>query len=228
MSLSPISQKCHDISYAVFRCAAVMTNAELRKEIENAAVDFLANLPALSNIKDQMSDIFASPVDKLERLISLAESVEEMKTVNAMVLRRELGNLQTAIQAHQASIKLASTGNDLDISGMFAASTLPNKLIESKKSIAPIEIKLRSVSASSERDSITDRQRSILRHVREIPFCRLRNILEAMPEVSERTIRNDIQNLIEKQLVKRIGGGGPNSYFESLEVSLPTQTAITR
>ncbi len=225
MSLSPISQKAHDISFATFRVAALIKNSKLRGEIESSAVELVSHYEELAD----PSLPFTTPnvVDKLERLISLAESIGEMKAVNASVLKRELGNLQTAVDFHINTFKGHPNGtNEIDISSMFPSSTLTSgKPKNSKFSSSGNKPQPESEATNYELPTTnsqepTVRQMAILRNIRETEFCRLRNIVEAMPNISERTIRNDIQGLIEKGLVRRVGGGGPNSYFQTMELAL--------
>ena len=235
MSLSPISQKAHDISFAAFRVAALIKNPKLRSEIESAAVDLVSHYEEIADT----SLPFTTPnvVDKLLRLITLAESISEMKPINASVLKRELGNLQTAIDFHINTFKGQPSGNDIDISNMFPASTLPSgngkkdnkashQVIGNSKSFLEASKEERSrVSTDSPSDTeISIRQTAILRNIRETQLRRLSNIMEAMPNVSERTIRNDIQGLIDRGLIRRVGGGGPHSYFETMELSLPNRS----
>ena len=224
MSLTPISQKAHDISFAVFRVATLVKNTKLRGELEDAAVNLVSKYEEVFDRESQF--YIPNVVDRLERLVMLAESVGEMKPINAGVLKRELTNLQSAITAHTTDAQNSVTGKtDVDISSMFLPSEILTKEAFSNgkaKTKLPNEVSKEeeasdNFTASSE---LTVRQMAIMRCVREIQFCRLRNIMEAMPNVSERTIRNDIQNLIEKEVVRRIGGGGPSSYFESMEMDI--------
>ena len=211
MSLTPISQKAHDISFAVFRVATLVKSHKLRKELEDSAIDLVSKYEEVFDRRSQF--YIPNIVDRLERLVMLAESVGEMKSVNAVVLKRELNNLQTAITAHTTqSDSLETAKPDVDISSMFPlnGNTIGNDSSGESGSQSPI-------GNSSE---ITVRQMAIMRCIREPQFCRLRNVMEAMPNVSERTIRNDIQGLIEKDMVRRIGGGGPSSYFESMELGI--------
>lgn len=250
MSLTPISQKAHDISFATFRCATLFKNPKLRAEIESAAVDLVAHLTdvasAIENsVKIENSKLNIDPIERLESLVSLAESIGEMKAVNASVLKRELGNLQTAIDFHINTFKGhpgdLSGKEDIDISSMFPSSALTSGNPASKNRNSDIKNSLEIRNSKfvpngnnpgtdeslnpKPQSLVTDseptvRQMAILRNIREIEFCRLRNIVEAMPNISERTIRNDIQGLIEKGLVRRVGGGGPNSYFQTMELAL--------
>jgi hypothetical protein len=54
-----------------------------------------------------------------------------------------------------------------------------------------------------------NRQIAILDRIRQSGNCKLREIQEILPDCSERTIRYDLEELIERNLVERIGAGGP-------------------
>jgi hypothetical protein len=54
-----------------------------------------------------------------------------------------------------------------------------------------------------------NRQIAILDRIRQSGNCKLREIQEILPDCSERTIRYDLEELIERNLVERIGSGGP-------------------
>ena len=231
MSLTPISQKVHDFSFAVFRVAALVRNKELRKELEHSAIDLVSKYEEVFNRQSEF--YIPNVVDKLERIVMLSESIGEIKPINAGVLKRELNNLQTAITFHLNG----STGNeeDVDIRGMFSPSEIlmkesqlsSNTINQASNSNTSNNPNISNISnnsdksiVSNEPNGISIRQTAIMRSIRETQFCRLRNILEAMPNVSERTIRNDIQDLIERGMARRIGGGGPSSYFETMEVEI--------
>ncbi len=61
------------------------------------------------------------------------------------------------------------------------------------------------------------RQSAIIERMRQNNVCRLRDIQEMFPDASERTIRYDIQNLIEQGIVARIGNGGPATAYRLAE-----------
>lgn len=209
--MTPLSQKSHDISFAIFRVSTLVKNHKLRIELQDAAVELTVRFEEVANPALSHS---ATVIDILERLIMLAESIGDMKPINAAVLRRELGNFQTAILANARDLANGKT-EGLDISSMFSTgnTVTPDTLIPD--TLTP-----------DTSHTISVRQTAIMRHVREIDHCRLRNILELMPNVSERTIRNDLQGLIERGLIRRVGGGGPNSYFENIEVELRSSLEI--
>lgn len=44
-------------------------------------------------------------------------------------------------------------------------------------------------------------------------YSTLRDVAEKLPGVSERTLRYDVQRMVDKKIVERIGGGGPHSFL---------------
>ena len=54
------------------------------------------------------------------------------------------------------------------------------------------------------------RQIAILDKIRQSGSCRMRDIQEILPDSSERTIRYDLEGLIERRLIERTGNGGPS------------------
>ena len=74
--MKALSQKAHDISSAVFRVATLVKNRKLRLELENAAVELVVRYEEVANPALSHS---ATVIDVLERLVTLAESVKEMR-----------------------------------------------------------------------------------------------------------------------------------------------------
>jgi hypothetical protein len=63
------------------------------------------------------------------------------------------------------------------------------------------------------------RQTAILERIRQTGNCRLKDIQEILPECSERTIRYDLQTLLEQDLIERIGNAGPSVYYQARNVA---------
>lgn len=57
------------------------------------------------------------------------------------------------------------------------------------------------------------RQSAIFEKIRQTGNCRLKDIQEALPKTSERTIRYDLQSLLQEKRIQRIGSGGPATYY---------------
>ena len=62
------------------------------------------------------------------------------------------------------------------------------------------------------------RQSAILTRIRQSGNCRLKDIQDVLPNISERTIRYDLQTLVEQNLVERIGNAGPLVFYRANHV----------
>jgi hypothetical protein len=60
------------------------------------------------------------------------------------------------------------------------------------------------------------RQSSILDRIRQSGNCRMKDFLEILPNSSERTIRYDLESLIDRKLIERVGGGSA-TYYRALD-----------
>jgi len=59
------------------------------------------------------------------------------------------------------------------------------------------------------------RQASILDRIQEGGHFRLKDLHKLMPDLSERTLRYDLQKLVEDGHIERVGSGGPGSYYQA-------------
>lgn len=187
-----VFDKAYDISFAVFRVVATVNNAKLKSALEDSAVDLILELD------DQA-------VDKLGALVRLAASVNEMKTLNAEVLLRELDNIKVEIQS---AISQSAIGNEdeVDLSNSFADS--------SEQPVHKQEDEEKDIKINS---NIANRQSAILSFIRQLPNgCRMRDLIVKFPEVSERTLRNDLHDLTTEGLVERVGSQGPFASFRGV------------
>ena len=187
-----VFDKAYDISFAVFRVVATVNNAKLKSALEDSAVDLILE------INDQA-------VDKLGALVRLATSVNEMKTLNAEVLLRELDNIKVEIQS---AISQSAIGNEdeVDLSNSFADS--------SEQPVHKQEDEEKDIKINS---NIANRQSAILSFIRQLPNgFRMRDLIVKFPEVSERTLRNDLHDLTTEGLVERVGSQGPFASFRGV------------
>jgi len=57
------------------------------------------------------------------------------------------------------------------------------------------------------------RQTNIADFIRQCGNAAMKDIIVAFPDVSERTLRYDLQKLCDQDLIERAGNGGPSSYY---------------
>ena len=69
-------------------------------------------------------------------------------------------------------------------------------------------------------EKITIRQSAILQRIRQSGNCHFKTLQDYFPQISERTLRYDLQDLMEKRLIDRTGGGPVTSYSAREEIVL--------
>jgi hypothetical protein len=212
-----ISDHAREISFAVFRVCALIDQPVLRAALESASVNL--TVKSVSGINDALVSI-----NELEQLVRLAEAVGEIKPLNSKVLIRELSNLKSAVD------QLADGVEDVDLEAMFGKDdkTEASKPImgfptgqanksevrSEPKPTSPEAIKFTKPS-SLDTNQAGNRQSAILQFIKGLPNgCRMKDMIEKFPSVSERTLRNDLQALISNNSIERFGAiQGPFSYY---------------
>lgn len=192
MEKEQIAELAHDIAFAVYRVASLVEFSYLKRELEVSAVGLVSFL-----------DLEA--VDTVKRLIKLGRAIEEISEVNTEVLLRELRSLANTLEQVVETV----AKEEIDVEKLFnrQKNTLPFKRQEMK--------------AEGKRQSgikPDKRQTEILEFIRQFPNgCRPADISRNFPEVSKRTLRNDILALVDKGLAERIGDRGPYSYIKAVK-----------
>lgn len=112
-------------------------------------------------------------------------------------------------------IEVIANGEETDLSTGSGQAPLASLRAEESE---PVTNKPQNVVAEM-------RQSAIMKIIRQAgnpadgrAGCRMRDIIEALPNVSERTIRYDLERLSERGLVERIGQGGPSTAYRAREV----------
>ena len=210
-----IDQKAKEIAYALFRIAVYIRRAYLKDRIEQLAFQ-LAEQVATEDLKSGIKTLTSLSV-----LVELAKQVYEIEKNNALVLLREFGALNAAIR-QIAELDSANAGVPV-LESMFSrqpitipannparlddqATTLPG--ISQSQAMNPA-----NGNGSGNGITATIRQSAILEKIRQSRNLPLKDIIAAFPEVSERTMRYDLQKLCAQGLIERVGNGGPASYY---------------
>jgi hypothetical protein len=224
-----ISDHAREISFAVFRVCTLIERSVLRTALESAAVNLAAK--SVSNRNEALAS-----VNELEQLVRLAEVIGEIKTLNSKVLIRELSDLGSAIS------QSISKTDEVDLEAMFDRgdkedrdATMPDLSVDpAKQSEARSETRPESIQAikfskppALETNQAVNRQSAISQFIKRLPNgCRMKDLVEKFPSVSERTLRNDLQTLVSSGHIERFGAiQGPFSYYRFKNKML-TETLI--
>lgn len=151
-------------------------------------------------IESAIDDIFSGDYEKHTK------KADNTATINNAAINRQ----DAAIQAKVQDVKepdYAFSGQNSNISGHvnnhgIQPRALPKTVIES------------DISGFTHGGTWSvERQELIARRISELGKAAMKDLIAAFPDVSERTLRYDLQKMNDRQIIERIGSGGPASYY---------------
>ncbi|MFH0890645.1 MAG: DeoR family transcriptional regulator [Candidatus Liptonbacteria bacterium] len=213
-------KKGFEIAYATFRIAAGQDSA-IRSALHAHAIGIMESARTLNKTS------FDNHLAGLGSILKIIAESGLIRQNHADLIIAELQNLNSAMN----SAILPNSATEPEIGKIF--TPLPrqfgNPAIRQRE---PREQKtvVRSQfmpeiksEAGSETKEVGDspknspeanvRREAILSKIRQVGDCRLRDIQEALPDISDRTLRYDIQELMASGEVERVGGGGPATHY---------------
>jgi len=198
-SPDPRLKKAYEISYALFRVAATLPSRHFAEVIEKESLQLLRSV---------LASMYAEAKENLRILnyfVSFGKDTGNIPSANGDILLRHISSFVTLIE--DSGIGQIAP---VDLSDIFSSELL---LPSSQKSF----------SEAHSSPIAGDRQTTILEKIRQSGNCRTRDLQAAMPHVSERTLRYDLQRLVEQGKIERGGGGGPASWYRIREPLITSQ-----
>lgn len=234
---SLLTKKAFEVSYALFRLSERMDNRNFAAHLE------VYGLELLSSALRENFVAAKSALTAIEYFTRLGMEANAISAQNGNVLASETANLHSAIAAFESSRKLPDIDISTVFSSRARGSGKGVKVLKAaeRKGSAIDKIKYgKRGRVVGEEEAIEignhmseegvgnpaiaglpaqTRQSAILNIVGQYAECRLKDILrdiqEFFPEVSERTIRYDMQKMLDQGIIERIGvGGGPATYYQ--------------
>ncbi len=220
-------RKAFEISYAVLRLAADIGNRPFRSFFDEYS---LRLLDAVIRGDRKTSE---ETVLGLDYFIKLAFEIGLINQNSALVVVQELSNLNTAISENNAA-----NDKSEELRQIFSRGLGSNKL--QVNAFPRVDADFRSEAAGEAGQDIRqnsseptpslkpavpgnlpdnklrvagDRPSNIVDKIRQSGYCRLSDIQAILPDVSERTIRYDLERLSSQGIIERFGGGGPATYY---------------
>ncbi len=244
MSQDFIKEKAREISYVIIRAAFYVKRPELRARFESLAFELLDGAAKVSVMNtDQAVSSVLSTIASLDVMVRLAHSIYEIEPVNATIIVRELNSLNSAIRqfgkldeklpdleslfstmpvsesvSAPVSFENVSTTETSDVDTSLDAYRAPAEERISLEDLSSPSGDLRS-TRENQSANIAVRQSAILEKIKlgNGSGMRLKDLLAVFPDVSERTIRYDLQRLIDGGSIERVGSGGPATYYRSAD-----------
>ncbi len=227
MSAELLKTKSREIAYALVRVAYYVKRQDLRQKLEGLSFEFLENAAiaiADSSNKQLFGEVFKN-ISAIDALVRLGHSLYEIEPVNATVLIRELDSLSSAmrqfgnIDEQMPDIKSFFSSPENSKAKIPVAMSTVADVLHSQAFANHLESDIHSNGNGNNNGNGINtaiRQSAIINRVRQGngSGCRLKDLLAEFPDVSERTLRYDLQKLCDQGVILRIGNGGPASYYQ--------------
>lgn len=222
--------KAYEVSYALFRLASQMQEKDFAEQLR------MSGAALLSATAGEDYAAAGQSLHVMECLVKFAGDVNLIGTANSDVLLREIYALDAAIAESRKTPKT----DQLNVAEIFSNPEVAEPQLQPESIRQPAtastpekhpaphplyerEEKSHEASATAEQapQNISTilksaiRQTAILDKVRQSGNCRLKDIQEVLPDASERTIRYDLQTLLEQDLIERVGIAGPSVYYRA-------------
>jgi hypothetical protein len=200
--------KAYEVAYALFRLAAQMREKDFAEPLRASGTALLAAAAAEEYVAAERA------IRVMECLVKFGGDVNLIGSPNVDVLMREVYALDAAIAERKAAVKT----DEVNISEIFSKPEIaePVRVAEPIREPVPVRMEEFRVSEPTVHQSSNDsaiRQSTILARIRQFGNCRMKDIQEILPDTSERTIRYDLQTLVEQNLIERIGNAGPLVFY---------------
>jgi len=219
-------KKGFEIAYAVFRVAANQDPA-IKSALYAHAIGIMESAGTIDK------DSFNKHLAGLENILRIIAESGLIRQNHSQLIIAELRNLNSAMNSaplpNSPEIELGNIFTPLP--KQFGNSAIRQKETrESRANALSKESRQENVEVKEPRKNSAEsgvRKEAILSKIRQAGSCRLRDIQEALPDISDRTLRYDVQELMVSGEVERIGGGGPATYYRArpnAAISVPEES----
>jgi len=224
-------KRSYSLSYATFRLSDGVNNPAIQQSIENTALKIL-----VAGLEGDLSTS-RKVIKELEYVVALGRDAGHIYPYAAELLLAEIQAFSEDTSRSKIASDLkpraaSSPEEDISFEELFPSDAHPISQKEGPLVQDPQQEELRE-SAQEEQsgnpaiadlmsspaltqqgdESFISRKEKILNRIRQSGNCRMRDIQEVMGDVSERTLRYDLQRLVAEGLIERVGSGGPATYY---------------
>ena len=224
--------KLLELTHATWRVADnAIENEFLKNRVKQAAAEILVGYPNALGDRKKTEDLLSS-IRSQRALISLAQKTSTSRELNFTILKNEyhkIGMVVTQLMPpaatvagnevkhhlHGASKKEASAASSVmtthrNADGESAKEEVSQKQQEKETSRAG------GAQRTERVEVLTEREKKIYQFFskRKEDKIRLKEIAQVFPDLTDRTVRNDLRALCIKKLVVRSDGHGQASFYK--------------
>ncbi len=198
--------KAYEVAYALFRLAAPMQEKDFAEQLRASGTALLSAAAA--------EDFAAASraIRVAECMVKFGGDVNAIGTQNVDVLMREIYALDAAI----AERKAAGKTDEVNVAEIFSKPEPEAAAAAAAYEPATLEPEPEPAIRQSANNDSAIRQEAILNRIRQSGNCRLKDIQDVLPNISERTIRYDLQTLLEQGHIQRVGVAGPSVFYRAV------------
>ena len=203
---TPVGKKAYEIAYALWRIADNLQIPVIAELLRENALSIVIAAGGRKYKKMQLD------LEGLQMVVKFGVDINAIGIGNATTLMREIGNLQDLIAE---GIGREVETPDVEIADIFesAKDSAKHPAKEPAKESATKEAK--------------DRQSAILEMIKQMGGCRFSDFQGILPMASERTIRYDLEALVEQGLVQRINVNGRTFIYQLAGTIVPEAHGAT-
>lgn len=183
-------KKAFEIAFILFRLGERIRQKLFSEKLQDLGISLLEQISA-NRFEDSSRSIRS-----IEQLLRLGAEVDLINRQSVEVIQEELKKINSAI-------------SELGPVREPAVAELKQSSGNSPK--AATQPRIRQTDSSQAHGG--DRQKDIAEKIRQMGTCRMKDLQEAFPDISERTLRYDLGRLSEQGVVERLGNGGPNTFY---------------
>lgn len=210
-----------DSSFAIhLKQLAVELAGALENEDKEAVAGILAKAKGVVGLGERVGAIAANDVQVISAAIARSRNL-------ALPVPAKASSVDVFAELAQGSDAAVTEVIEKEVAKPVAVAPAPQP-VEVRQQIQPTPQQQAAPSAGSVQigrvtitttsaPSAADRQARIVAAIRQNPTARMRDLLAALPGVSERTIRYDLERLVSSGTIEREGIGGPATWYRLRE-----------
>lgn len=213
-----IHRKVFELTLALYRVSDFFPQGEvLRRQLREKANEVFGSISeyGFSGEHEQETISILGRIQSVKGFLEMASSLRLVRLINLRVLEREYASLedffeqelknikdsrqkeQKALHTDEAHMEILPTWDEFSTANERAHERTSGSVREHTHAKAPI--------GQSEDGDINDRQKKILEHIRTNSQAKISDFFSFFDTVSSKTIQRDLQDLVEKNVLKKEG-----------------------
>ena len=188
---------------ATHKVAGILQKEDpLRTQVQDSANKLLASLVLLAEetsfMPEQKRTVIPKAIREVGELtayLSYAKRVAKINPENFVMLEREYGRVGDFLRdLHEKAVVVSKP-----------AVTVAQEQIIPKKNLQPVSVIDTKENTSASKEDLSSRQSRILELMRNKPKVQVWELQKVLPEVTKRTLRRDLDDLLQRSFITRQG-----------------------